>query len=253
MLMVKVKEDLTGQIFGRWLVLKQAEDYITPKTGKHQAMWLCECLCDEHTKKIISGNNLKSHKSQSCGCLFRENLIQFNKETKKKYNKYDYSKEYGVGYCSNTGNEFYFDWEDFDKIKDYCWNEHIKKNGYHVLETYCKQQDKNIPMMHLFGYKRYDHENRNPLDNRKANLRKATQQENVRNKSIQKNNTSGVTGVGYLSNTGSWRARITYNEKSIYLGTFKNKDEAIKARLMAEKKYFGEFAPQRHLFEQYEI
>ena len=29
--------------------------------------------------------------------------------------------------------------------------------------------------------------------------------------------------------------------------------EAIKARLNAELKYYGEFAPQRHLFQEYEI
>ena len=43
------------------------------------------------------------------------------------------------------------------------------------------------------------------------------------------------------------------NNKTKYLGSFKNKEGAIKARLEAEAKYFGEFAPQRHLFEQYGI
>ena len=33
----------------------------------------------------------------------------------------------------------------------------------------------------------------------------------------------------------------------------KVKEDAIKARLMAEKKYFGYFAPQRHLFEEYGV
>ena len=31
------------------------------------------------------------------------------------------------------------------------------------------------------------------------------------------------------------------------------KDDAIKARLEAEAKYYGEFAPQRHLFKEYNI
>ena len=39
------------------------------------------------------------------------------------------------------------------------------------------------------------------------------------------------------------------NNKTKYLGSFKNKEGAIKARLEAEAKYFGEFAPQKHLFE----
>jgi hypothetical protein len=41
--------------------------------------------------------------------------------------------------------------------------------------------------------------------------------------------------------------------KQIHLGMFENKEDAIKARLEAEAKYFGDFAPQRHLFEQYKI
>ena len=107
-------------------------------------------------------------------------------------------------------------------IKDYCWSEHIKSNGYHI-------------------------------NNCRSNLRRATQAENVKNKSKQKNNASGVTGVGWVKKLSKWRARITFNEKEIYLGVFDNKMDAIRERLKAEKKYFGEFAPQRHLFEQYKI
>ena len=40
-------------------------------------------------------------------------------ETFKKYNTYDLSGEYGIGYTSK-GEEFYFDLDDYDKIKDYC-------------------------------------------------------------------------------------------------------------------------------------
>ena len=43
------------------------------------------------------------------------------------------------------------------------------------------------------------------------------------------------------------------NQKSIWLGEYVDKDDAIKARLLAEVKYFGDFAPQRHLFRQYGI
>ena len=32
-----------------------------------------------------------------------------------------------------------------------------------------------------------------------------------------------------------------------------NKEDAIKARLEAEAKYYGDFAPQKHLFEEYGI
>jgi hypothetical protein len=71
------------------------------------------------------------------------------------------------------------------------------------------------------------------------------------NINIQSNNTSGITGVYW--NKEKWNAIIIKNRKRIYLGSFINKDDAIKARLEAEKKYFGEFAPQKHLYEQYGI
>ena len=39
-----------------------------------------------------------------------------------------------------------------------------------------------------------------------------------------------------------WRAEIKINIKTIYLGFFNNKDDAIAARKSAEEKYFGEYS-----------
>ncbi len=251
--MVKVKDDLTGKIFGRLKVLRQVDDYITPSSGKHHARWLCECSCEDHKQVIVTVNNLKSGKIQSCGCLAREMLVEFNKQTKHKTNEYDLSNEYGIGYASNTRSQFFFDKEDYDLIKDYCWNEHVKSTGYRILEAYDSELNKTVNITTILGCKGYDHIDRNTLNNRRSNLREATQAENVKNKSKQRNNTSGVTGVGWVDKLNKWRSRITYNKKEIYLGVFDNKIDAIKVRLKAEKKYFGEFAPQQHLFKQYEI
>lgn len=250
--MVKVKEDLTGKTFGKLTVLRQADDYVSPN-GRHAARWLCKCSCEESREVLVKGSDLKSNRTQSCGCLHKEYLISFNGQSKKKYNEYSYEKEYGVGYCSNTGSEFYFDWADFEIIKQYCWNEHVKHTGYHVLEAYDKESDQVVVMMHVLGCKGYDHKDRNPLNNRRNNLRPATQKENVRNKSKQRNNNSGVTGVGYLKSRNKWRARITTDDKEIHLGLFIDKEDAIRARLQAEVLYFGDFAPQKHLFEKYNI
>lgn len=251
--MVKVKNDLTGKIFGRLKVLCQSEDYIVPSNGKHYARWLCECSCEDHNQVTVTVGNLTSGKIQSCGCLARELLIEFNQQTKHKVNDYDLSNEYGIGYTSNTHNQFFFDKEDYDLIKDHCWCEHIKTSGYHALEAYDQTLDKIVPMITVLGCKGYDHIDRNPLNNRRSNLRKATQAENTRNRSKPKNNTSNVIGVGWMKKINKWRARITVDEQNIYLGVFDNKIDAIRERLIAEKKYFGEFAPQRHLFEKYNI
>ena len=250
--MVKTKEDLTGRQFGRLTVICQDDDYVCPN-GKHAAKWVCECSCEEKKRISVIQSYLKSGVTQSCGCLRKEMIAQWNVQNKKEYNDYDYSHEYGIGYCHNTGTEFYFDWEDFNIIKDYCWSEHINDAGYHILRAYDKDTKSVVTMAGVLGCKGYDHKNRNPLDNRKENLRIATQKENTRNKSKQKNNTSGVTGVGYMKKNNMWRARIAYNDNQIYLGLFENKNDAIKARLKAEKEYFGEFAPQKHLFKIYGI
>ena len=54
-------------------------------------------------------------------------------EVKRKYNRYDLeSQEYGIGWTSNTNEEFWFDKEDYDKIKNYCWNYHKNKHGGYI-------------------------------------------------------------------------------------------------------------------------
>lgn len=261
--MVKVREDMTG--WNMWehgvsdsklTIIKQAEDYIQPN-GTHIAMWLCECNCEQHKKIIIRGHDIRQGKQKSCGCIQKEIAANRCKE-RSKTNDYvlnlkDEHGEYGYGICFNTEAIFYFDMEDYNLIKQYCWNEHILTSGYHRIEAHDKGTNKNIKMTELIGCKNYDHEDHNPLNNRKYNLRKASQKENTRNKGISKNNKTGFIGVEFYKDVNRYRARINVDNKnkSLYYGD--NKKDAIIARLKAEKEYYGEFAPQRHLFEQYGI
>ena len=46
----------------------------------------------------------------------------------KKYNKYDLLGNYGICYLADAELKVYFDLEDYDKIKDYCWYKNT--NGY---------------------------------------------------------------------------------------------------------------------------
>lgn len=248
--LVKVREDLTGKQFGRLTVVQQVEDYID-SNGNHKARWECQCNCENHTKTFPTGSDLKSGKAQSCGCLRIENTQKSNKINKKKFNQYDLSGEYGIGFASNTNNEFYFDLEDYDKIKNYCWFEHIDDKDYHSICSRDPDSDKIIKLHHVLGLFMPDHINRNPLDNRKENLRQATVSENAMNRSKYKNNTSNVSGVCWRKDTLKWRSYIQVGNETYNLGSFVNKDNAIIARLSAEVKYFGEFAPQKHLFKEY--
>lgn len=173
---------------------------------------------------------------------------------RRKQNKYDLSGNYGIGYASNTGKEFYFDLDDYDLIKQYYWHE--SQDGYLMACGRTELGDKKHIKLHkiVVNYKIVDHYNRNKLDNRKENLKDSNLCENNRNRPIFRNNISGVMGLNYYINRKTWKASIRLDDKSIFLGYYKNKPDAIKARLDAEVKYFGiEFAPQRHLFEQYNI
>lgn len=261
--MVKVKKDMTGWVMSehgvpnsRWTVIGRDEDHIS-KNGYREAKWVCKCSCGNNELKSVLGRLLRSGGSLSCGCLQRETAAK-NGTSTKKYNKWlddifeDENGKYKIGFAHNTNNEFYVDIEDFDKVKEYCWTESISNVGLHSPVTTIN--NKRVSMHQFLGCKNWDHADRNEMNNRRYNLRPCTVKENRRNKSIQTNNTSGIIGVSWRSDRQKYRTYITVeNRKQIFLGYFTEKEDAIIARLEAEKKYFGEFAPQRHLFEQYGI
>ena len=62
-------QDLTGQKFGRLLVVERVES-----TKYGNAKWLCRCACGN--KKIVAAGNLKSGHTQSCGCFEKEQTIK---------------------------------------------------------------------------------------------------------------------------------------------------------------------------------
>lgn len=159
---------------------------------------------------------------------------------KRNNNKYDLSGEYGVGYTTKN-EEFYFDLEDYDLIKDYCWY----KDAHGYISS--KYDGKRI-LMHrlLMGTNDaniiIDHVNHIRIDNQKTNLRIVNKSQNAMNHRILRNNTSGVTGVSQRKSNKKWRARITVNNKQIYLGQFNSFEDAVSARKKAEDKYFGEYS-----------
>jgi hypothetical protein len=90
-----------------------------------------------------------------------------------------------------------------------------------------------------------DHINWDRADNRIANLRAATRSQNGINNPLRKNNTSGITGVGWCPKRLRWTAQIAINRTCIPLGRYINKADAVAARKRAEQVYHGAFTPSR--------
>jgi hypothetical protein len=86
-----------------------------------------------------------------------------------------------------------------------------------------------------------DHINGNKADNRICNLRFATKSQNSMNTNNRKNNKSGVKGVHFNSYHKIWDCRMMVNKKVIHLGYYKNFNDAVNARKLAENKFFGDF------------
>lgn len=126
-------EDLTGQRFGRLLVIGRGDDYICPD-GRRRDRWICKCDCGNI--KSIRRTCLKSGDTQSCGCLCKEKLS--NVATKHggygtslnniwngmrqrcnnpKNNHYDNYGARGIRICE--------EWDDFSVFRDWAYD-----NGY---------------------------------------------------------------------------------------------------------------------------
>lgn len=80
------------------------------------------------------------------------------------------------------------------------------------------------------------------LDNRRENLRLASDSQQSWHQGLRENNTSGHTGVHLNKRDGMFVAYITCRRKRIHLGSFDTFEEAVAVRLEAERVYFGEFS-----------
>lgn len=230
--MIVPKYDLTGEKYGMLTVIRQAEDIVY--NGTHYTSW--ECLCDCGNQTIARGKDLRSGYKQSCGCLPRIRL--------KKYCSYDLTGEYGIG-KTIAGEEFWFDLDDYELIRPYCWFK--DQYGYFLARS---ENGKHVRLHRLImgvtgdDYNEYyiDHIGgaNTKHDNRKKNLRIVTPSQSVMNRSKFSNNTSGITGI--YDYRGRWMAMIVKDGNRMFLGYYDNFEDAVKARKAAEEKYFGEYS-----------
>lgn len=143
---------------------------------------------------------------------------------------------------SEENAKVFLDLEDIELVKPHKW--YLTNNGYiatrinGISHIYLHRFLLNPPEDLVV-----DHIDRNPLNNRKENLRICTQQNNNQNSSIPKRNSSGERGVYWNQEINKWCSQINTNGKTYVLGYFDDIKEASLIRKHAELELFGEFAP----------
>jgi len=134
------------------------------------------------------------------------------------------------------------DIDDVDRCSIYKWSLHIE--GY--AHTRIKDT-RTILFLHNFisgnndKSKITDHINHNKLDNRKSNLRICSYSNNNMNSNIPINNTSGYKGVSYNKRDDMWESYLAVDNKRIKHKYFETLHDAVDARKMWEKEFFGEY------------
>lgn len=129
--------------------------------------------------------------------------------------------------------------EDFDLVNQYRWRAEHHRYTWYAMSGRARR-------MHtlITGFTQTDHVNGNGLDNRRENLREATNAENRRNqqKQTKRLTSSQYKGVTYNHSCHKWQAQIKVDGKKKYLGVFALEVDAALAYDVAARQYFGVFA-----------
>lgn len=134
------------------------------------------------------------------------------------------------------------DADDYEKLSQYKW--HVSGKGDMLYA--CRTENRRTIMMHRQilnapADMHCDHINHNGLDNRKANLRLCTPQQNACNRRPLEC-TSKYKGVHWDSLSRKWRAEIRHNGQKIHIGYFDYELDAAIAYDDYAIELFGEFA-----------
>lgn len=195
------------------------------------------CICGEPFKCAFEG---KPYCNKHWLRLYNNGTVE--KCGRKRTNKYE-TKDDILIITTAKGIKILADISDYDLLSKHSWC--ISKTGYPVANINKKVIKLHRYLLHgLCEGKIVDHINGNVLDNRRNNLRICkSNSDNARNCRLSKNNKSGYSGVSMIKKTGKYRARIVVDRKEINLGHFDLYEDAVKARIAAEKKYYGDYAP----------
>lgn len=194
------------------------------------------------------------------------NYSEYLESIKKPFNVYTLvNDEYYEVAVNNSDIIYKIDKDDYAFAQKHNWFSHGSPTGDGRYRYLVCKQDGKTKKYHIIimeeeierleselQYKTrviVDHINGDVYDNRRSNLRVRTQSENNMNKVVQRNNTSGIVGISWHKRDNVWQAYISVEDKSIRLGEFYYLRNAVKARIEAERKYFGEHSLSNRDYE----
>lgn len=189
------------------------------KRKNNKTYYYCRCDCGNF--KWIRGDSLGQNKINNCGC---SNTYRFNDITGKRFGLLTALRYVGI---SKSNGRIWRCKCDCGNIKDVPLSSLISGA---TVSCGCLK--------------------RNKAKDSAKNARKKLKEKNLidgtniaflKLNTTIKSNKSGVTGVTFNSKTGKWVSNISFKKKRYFLGTFKNKNDAIKARKIAEEKLFKPF------------
>lgn len=139
---------------------------------------------------------------------------------------------------------------DFDLVSKKTWfARKWGKTWYAIANTYDAETKKRGSIkMHRFIVNqsdpniKIDHRDTDGLNNKRNNLREATQAQNLMNRGATSKSTSGMKGVTWNKDRNKWQAQIMANRKNNHLGLFEDKEAAARAYDAAALIHHGEFA-----------
>ena len=137
---------------------------------------------------------------------------------------------------------FYIDASDYAKVSELTWRISKKKQKYYVVSGSIKK--KSMIYLHTFVYGQppveyeIDHIDGNSLNNRKANLRIVSHQENVDNlRATRIDNSIGIRGISTDKRWNNYTVDFHYHGKRFYTKRWKTIEEAVWCRYCFEDYY----------------